>query len=145
MLDTPKHGWSVITIGNWSDRCSYLTDVPFQLLKAMECSCRECKPISVRFDAEGWEYIIVFDWFCTHIISEKSNEDGFDYFSIDINRDELAKELIIDIRKNINKWAIWTDYGNMSEDEISERKKDLLVLCDILEKRLPSNIIYEKE
>lgn len=148
MLATPKHGWSNITIGNWSDRCSYLTDVPFQLLEAMECSCREHKPVSVSFDAEGWEYIITFDWFYTHIISGKSEEDSFSYFSIDINRDELAKELISDIRKDIDGWSTWLDYGDMSEDEISERKKDLLILCDIVEKRLPSDdyeLVYVKE
>ena len=34
MLDTPKLGWSKIHIGTWSDRCSYLDDVPMKLLEA---------------------------------------------------------------------------------------------------------------
>ena len=34
MLDAPKLGWSKIHIGAWSDRCSYLDDVPMKLLEA---------------------------------------------------------------------------------------------------------------
>lgn len=61
MLKEPKHGWSQITIGNWSDRCSYLDDVPFLLLEGMEGVCRTGNPVVAKFDAEGWEYLIVFD------------------------------------------------------------------------------------
>ena len=148
MLSTPNHGWSNITIGNWSDRCSYLDDVPFLLLEALEQSCREHKPVSAKFDAEGWDYIITFDWWHTHVISEKFDEDGYAYFSIDVNRDDLARELIADIRRDIDGWSSWFCYRNMTEDYILERKKDLLALCDVVEKRLPSDdlkIVYVSE
>ena len=151
MLSKPKGGWSDITIGNWSDRCSYVDDIPFNLLKAMEQSCREHKPVSVNVDAEGYEYIIIFDWFHTHIILENIDEEDksdFKYFSIRIDRDKLAKELISDIRRDIDGWSNWLSYHDMSEDEISERKKDLLVLCEVIENRLPSDdyeLIYVKK
>ena len=134
MLSRPIIGWSKITIGNWSDRCSYIDDVPFMLLEAMEESCRINKPVSVRIDAEGWDYIIVFDQFTTHIISEIT--DDYTYYSVDIDRDELARELISDIRRDIDEWCEWFCYYYLTEDYISERKKDLLVLCDIVEKRI---------
>ena len=38
MLDTPKLGWSKIHIWTWSDRCSYLDDVPMKLLEAFFCT-----------------------------------------------------------------------------------------------------------
>ena len=145
MLSKPKHGWSKITIGNWSDRCSYLDDVPFMLLNSLEQSCRMHKPVSVKFDAEGYEYIIIFDWFETHIISDK--EDDYTHTVVSIDRDELAKELISDILNNLPDWASWY-YCRMTEDQIEERKKDLTVLCEILERRLPSDdfkIVYKKE
>ena len=63
MLSTPKYGWSTITIGNWSDRCSYIDDVPFMLLSAVDEVIRTRTTYSVKFDAEGYEYIIVFDEF----------------------------------------------------------------------------------
>ena len=134
MLSRPIVGWSKITIGNWSDRCSYIDDVPFMLLEAMEESCRINKPVSVSIDAEGWDYIIVFDQFTTHIISEIT--DDYTYYSVDIDRDELAKELVSDIRRDIDGWCEWFCYHELTEDYISERKKDLLTLCDIVEKRI---------
>lgn len=139
MLSKPKHGWSEITIGDWSDRCSYIDDVPFMLLEAMEESCRVNKPVAIKFDAEGWDYIIVFDQFETHIISTAPHslkaQDSYSYYTIEVDRDELAKELIADTRRDIDEWCGFY-YEDETEDFISERKKDLLVLCDVLEKRL---------
>ena len=51
-------------------------------------------------------------------------------------RDELARELISDIRRDIDEWCEWFCYYHLTEDYISERKKDLLVLCDVVEKRI---------
>ena len=133
MLDTPKHGWSQITIGDWSDRCSYMNDVPSLLLDAIESICRTYHPAAVTLDAEGWEYILVFDSFATHIISDNC-DDGYIYTSIDISLAELARELIDDIRRDIDGWAEWAIHP--SDDEIGERKKDLLAYCDGLEKRI---------
>src|SRR5574344_1231695 len=107
MLSEPKYGWANISIGDWTDRCSYLTDVPFQLLEAMNESCKKHKPVAVEFDAEGWEYIIIFDWFKTHIITEN---DNFELKTIEVNRDNLAKELVDDILRNIDEWSSWNDY-----------------------------------
>lgn len=132
MLSKPVHGWSEIIIGDWSDRCSYIDDVPFMLLEAMEESCRVNKPVAVKFDAEGWWYLIVFDDFWTYIIEEV---DESRLYVVEINRTEIAKELIADIRRDIDDWTHWLCYDD-TEDYLSERKKDLLVLCDVVEKRL---------
>jgi len=132
MLSKPEFGWSRITIGDWSDRCSYIDDVPFMLLEAMEESCRCNKPVSVKFDAEGWWYLIIFDDFWTYIIEEA---DETKLYRIEIDRDELAKELIADIRKYIDYWTEWDGYCE-NADYIEERKKDILILCDVVEKRL---------
>lgn len=146
MFSKPKNGWCTITIGEWSDRCSYLDDVPFMVLEGLEESCRTHKPVAAKFDAEGWEYIIVFDWLETHIISDIGGK--YELVTVDVNRDELALQAISDIRRDIDGWASWLSYSTMSDDEKEERKKDLLVLCDILSKRLPSDdykLVYAKE
>lgn len=134
MLDTPRHGWSTIKIGGWSDRCSYLDDVPFMLPKALEEACRTGRPVSVKFDAEGYEYIIVFDEYEAHIITE--TDTGHELKTIETTPRALERELIADIRKDISGWSSWPDYGDMSDDELQERTKDLSMLCDILEKRI---------
>lgn len=132
MLATPKHGWSQITIGDWSERCSYLDDVPYMLFEAIEAVCRTHCPSAVKFDAEGWEYILVFDDYTIYVISDKC-DDGYIYTSIDVKVSDIAKELIEDVRRDIDSWALWA--FNPSDDEVAERRKDLLVFCDILEKR----------
>lgn len=133
MLKEPKHGWSQITIGNWSDRCSYLDDVPYLLLEGVEEVCRTGHPVAAKFDAEGWEYLIVFDVYETHIITE--TDSGYFLTTETVQIKSLAEELVADIRRDLKAWSRWTNYGDMSEDEMSEREKDLAVLCDILEKR----------
>ena len=134
MLSTTKHGWSNISIGNWSERCSYLDDVPFVLLRALEKICRTRTAEAVKFDAEGYEYIVVFDNNDVHIISNHS-EQGYIYTSIVANIHDLAKELVSDIRKDIDFWSNWNDYGSMGAEEMAERKQGLIILCDSLEKR----------
>ena len=133
MLTKPEHGWSCIKIGNWNERCSYLDDVPYLLLDAMESACRTWTPHCVKLDAEGWEYIIVFDMYETHIISDNCDK-WFVYTSVECDLNKLSLEMIEDIRNNINSWAAWVP--NQSDDEVNERKKDLSAFCDVFERRI---------
>lgn len=134
MLDTPRHGWSTVKIGGWSEKCSYLEDVPFLLLESLEKACRTGNPAAAKFDAEGYDYIIVFDEHETHIITE--TDTGYELKTVETTPGELARELVADIRNDISGWSRWLDYGDMSDDELQERTKDLSVLCDILERRI---------
>ena len=103
MLSKPRSGWSTITIGEWSDRCSYLTDVPYDLANALLAGTRDHKTTAVSFDAEGWEYTIVFEWLHTHIITNKDNK--YKLYSFGIGRDQMAAEFIADIRENLDDWV----------------------------------------
>ena len=135
MLKTPKYGWSEITIGNWSDRCNCHDDVPYRLLEAVDYTNRTQRSSSVKFDAEGYMYIIVFDMCETHIIC---NNDDFNcnwqYTTIDISIKDIIRELIVDIRNNINAWSEWG--FDISDYEAEERKLDLDAWCKVIEKRL---------
>lgn len=133
MLATPEFGWSEITIGDWHDRCSYVDDVPYMLLEAVDIVNRTGRPHCVKFDAEGWEYIIVFNIYETHII-HCNFEGEYHYYTIEIRLKDLTIELLSDIRKDLDLWAGWS--FSASEDEICERKKDLAAWCDVIEKRL---------
>lgn len=134
MLKTPKHGWSEITIGSWHDRCSDVSDdVPYKLLEAVDYTNRTSNISSVKFDAEGWEYIIIFDTSEVHIITNDFNY-GWKYTTIEICLKNLTKDLIADIRKDLEAWSKW-GYGR-SEEEIAERKLDLQAWCNVIEKRL---------
>ena len=62
MFSVPKHGWVEISIGNWSDRSSYLTDPHLDILDAFITLYSTYNPGAVYCDAEGWEYIIVISF-----------------------------------------------------------------------------------
>lgn len=133
MLAMPEYGWSKITIGDWYDRCSYLNDVPYELLEAVDVVIRTGKPHCVKFDAEGWYYTIVFDMYETHII-DCDSRGKFHCYTVEVRVKDLAMELLSDIRKDLDLWANWLVPD--SEEETSERKKDLAAWCDVIEKRL---------
>lgn len=128
MLDRPHHGWSNITIGAWTDRCSYLDDVPFMLLRTISEFQTTKRPTSVKFDAEGYEYILVFDYSVVHIITE--TDDGYELSSQEVSYPSLIRELVGDIQGEIDGWTGWMSYENQ---DFQERKERLLTACEELE------------
>ena len=133
MLSTPQYGWSEITIGNWHDRCSYLDDVPFMLIETLDATINTGRPHCAKFDAEGYEYIIVFDVYATHIIHDDFDDEYY-YYTVEINIRDLAMELLSDIRKDLDSWTNWMLSG--SEEENCWRKKKLAARCDAFERKL---------
>lgn len=128
MLAKPHAGWSEITIGNWSDRCSYLDDVPTLLLDAMTNLLKNPnKPQLVEFDAEGYEYTILFKSYEVFIITEK---DETILTQIYLGRDDpitirrLARELANDIMSSLNDWAKW-GYEDYEAAWLKKRYKTL--------------------
>lgn len=160
MITKPEYGWSRIEINDgtktWGDCLSYLDDAPFDLLHAMIESCKEHKPVAVRFDAEGHEYIIVFEWLATYIIYQDTRtfrvidpdmEPTNSFVALNVKRDDLATQLIADVRANVEDWASFYCDVSIDKDEITsehmallkERKQELLKLCSELESLIPSD------
>ena len=132
-LETPRHGWSELHMGTWSDRLSYLDDPAFDLLWAVERALRTHRPSAVEFDAEEHGYIIVFDWCDQFIIAD----DGtFTLTHVDIKLEEVAAGLVRDIRKDLDLWAAFPAGAEDSQSELEDRKIDLGILLSVVEKRL---------
>ena len=129
MLDTPKHGWSNISIGSWHDRCSYLDDMPVVLLNALRRFLTAKLPVAAKFDAEGYEYILVFDFGVVHIISDDEDGDKYQLSSQEVSIPALAKELVEDIRRDIDAWADWQNYEVQTKEALARRKQLLVDLC----------------
>lgn len=128
MLSIPKHGWVDISVDNWTDRASYLSDVPNDILDALIQHFKTSKPTIASFDAEGWDYYIIFTAYNTFIIESK---DNFDFISTDVPSEQIAKEIIKDISEHIDEWAQWnfdatTPAVIKKEREILEKKIDKL-------------------
>lgn len=132
MLSIPKHGWVNLSIGDWEDRASYLTDVPNDLLDALIEKLNNWKPVCVSFDAEGWEYILVIDSFTVHVIE---SEDEHKLYSFDISAKELAEEVYKDISENLNAWS-WWDYATDTEEQRLKEEENLKKKLKALRKAL---------
>lgn len=132
-LKTPRHGWSELHMGTWSDRLSYLDDPAFDLLWAIERALRTKQPSAVKFDAEGYEYIIVFDCCDQFVITD---DDPFTLAHIDMKLEDVAAALVRDIRKDLDLWAAFPAGAEGSQSELEDRKIDLGILLSVVEKRL---------
>lgn len=121
MLSKPVHGWTDITIGDWKDRASYLTSVPCDMLDKVADILEYRLPTCVYCDAEGWEYIIVFEHFETFIIHQ---EEKNVLISIDIKIEDIAKELLKDIKDYFEDWVVWEpDCGKHNIEKYREELK----------------------
>lgn len=104
MLSKPVNGWTDITIGDWTQRASYLTNPAIDILKSI-CEVLKTKgPSTCFFDAEGWNYYILFDSDETYAIVDKDNIYTAK-FDIDIKK--IAAEVKDDIKNNIGVWMKW--------------------------------------
>lgn len=131
MLSRPESGWCDITIGDFCSRASYLTNVPMDILKALNGTGTPC----VCFDAEGWEFYIIFDWCETLIIGYgdpfgQSDEYCVKHFSI--TKEEIARQVYYDISENLDEWARWEPSTRVEDkDEVCLNR---IVLENELEK-----------
>lgn len=140
MLAKPNAGWSEITIGNWSDRCSYLDDVPILLLDTMIRLLKNPnKPQLIEFDAEGYGYIILFKSHEAFVITEKDTTELTQIYlghgdPITVRR--LARELAKDIRTELDGWTRWgyEDYDikdlAMRRQTLNNKARELIRLAD---------------
>ena len=104
MLTKPDCGWTTVTLGNFTDRASYLTNVPDELLHALIYGIETYNPASVQFDAEGWDYTITFRPLETYIVRIKEEPE---LFVIDAGIYEIAREVLTDIERDLDAWMEW--------------------------------------
>lgn len=137
MLEKPYVGWTNIKIKNWSDRASYLTDIHLDFLNSLINSYKNYTVASVKYDAEGWEGIIVIDDYSTYIIKYEDESYVPYVLEIEISKDDVSRELIKDIEDNLDEWSEWSVHGIDTEKrnkEIKENKKMILKLISELKK-----------
>jgi hypothetical protein len=122
MLSKPSGGWTDISICDFKNRASYLTDVPFELADAFIHAKKSYQPACVRFDAEGWDYILIADCNEAHIIFRDECPVILNY---DVTRNILANELIDDLENYSHDWIEWESYHDLTLQEEKYRTKQL--------------------
>lgn len=138
MLSKPKFGWTTINIGEWSDRASYLSDIHLDLLSALIDSyvTSSYRPACVQYDAEGWEGIIIIDDYFTYIILDDTGENDkknkSKVITFEIDKDDLAKELIKDIEENLEEWSLWD--VDLYDDKLNQQEENKKIIQNLLNK-----------
>ena len=136
MLENPKHGWVNIHLGDFCDRASYLTDVIDDILEALIHVLDTGMPSAVYFDAEGWEWYIVFTWYETFIIDYpyrtdeeymNSVDDKPELTVIDRRCEDIAKEVLNDFKKDYGEWMHWLPFRSykLREKELNLKAEKL--------------------
>ena len=100
------------------------------LLETIIKSYEEPTIQSVEFDAEGYEWKLVFDGEKVTIIPEK---DETEITNLDVSKKDIAKGIIDDIRHDVRDWVNFV-YWDLDEAAQKEREDELLTLCKQLEK-----------
>lgn len=114
MFSKPRYGWSDVFIGDFKGRCSYLTDVPVDILNAFINAIKYDLPASVFFEEEGSEFTLVSSRYNTYIISDREETK---LYQSEISIFELAKEVISDIETNLDEWIDWMNYQDYDSKE----------------------------
>lgn len=102
MISNPKHGWSNFDLKVFHGTPSYLTDVPVDLLNAF-IQYHTTGTGVAWFDEEGTWFTLVISPYSLFVIEEK-DEPVLHNFS-EINIDNLEKEVIEDIEKDLIGWS----------------------------------------
>lgn len=123
MISNPKYGWCDFKIKDFKGVCSYLTDVPKDLLDAFISYFTHGTGIA-WIDEEGSEFTLVLNPYSFFIISERDKVNLINLS--DVKDIDLAKELIADIEENIDSYSkFWCVIQQNNLEAILEHKKEI--------------------
>jgi len=118
MFTKPQDGWTHLNFENFSERASYLTDVPNDCLDAFIYALQTNNPAVVYFDAEGYDYHLISSYYRSYIIRDKE-DNKVNIHVIEKGIIELAKELVSDIEKDFDDWLNWECYDDGEYAEVN--------------------------
>ena len=103
MISNPKNGWCNFDLKSFHGTPSYLTNVPIDLLDAF-IQYHSTGTGIAWFDEEGTMFTLVITPYSLFIIEEKDKPILHDFSNM-IEIENLEKELISDIEKNLTEWS----------------------------------------
>ena len=112
MISNPEYGWCDFDLKSFHGSPSYLTDVPVDLLNTF-IQYHSTGTGIAWFDEEGTELTLVITPYSLFIIEEKDEPVLHDFSEMNI--DNLEKELIEDIEKDLIGWAEFITTGDIDE------------------------------
>lgn len=134
MFSAPEYGWVNITLGDFTSRASYLTDIPLDLLNALISAYKHGTMPAVDFDAEGWGFTAVASMYSQKVYIILDKEEVPELFTVDMAMKEFADEVNEDITTYLHEWTLftWNDYDVSDTEEYSLRRAEIWSkLCEL--------------
>lgn len=132
MISNPKAGWCDFKLRTFEGSPSYLTDVPVDLLTAF--IDYHTKGYGMCwFDEEGTEFTLVITPYSLFIIEEKDEPILHDFSEMKI--ENLEKELIEDIEKDLNNWVKEFTVLDDDQEELLQHRNEIRQKIAILKER----------
>ena len=140
MLSNPRAGWCDFELGDLKVQASYMTDIPFDWLRACLNGLKYVIPASFYLDEEGSECLITSDWDVTYIIRRHSGKT--ELIQPNVSLRQFAEMLLADIRKDFESWVCWCSF-QLSEEQYARRKAMLTELLAETEKQLETYMTHD--
>ena len=132
LISNPINGWCNFDIVNFHGTPSYLTDVPVDILNAF-IQYHKTGMGMAWFNEEGTEFTLVLTPYSFFVIEERDEPKLYDFsFKVDIKN--LEKDLLHELKNNIDEWAKFFSYVDDSavKKHKNEINKKILELEEIL-------------
>lgn len=137
MLSKPQHGWTEITIGDFTGHGSYIQDLPVMFLEAFLRALHWGTETEITINEEGSSFT-VRSLHTTEIAVHREREESF-FFDTGVR--ELAQSLLFDLEHDRPEWLKWPpECRRMNEKELrsfcADRNAHLNRLINELKKYL---------
>lgn len=133
MLSLVGSGWAKIQYRDFTGYCSYLTEVPVDILNGCidYLDARYCGTSSIFFDEEGSEFTLMIGRTKSVIIAERETTE---IYVVDMDYQTLMSQLISDIETvGVGKWA---KEFSFDVEDVSEMETTISVLLETLKETL---------
>ena len=104
-----KNGWADLTIGDFYCPCSYIQNVPMEILRAYK-EFKDNGHCIINLDSEGYEHEIIITDLGVHVITYRNSIYYCNLtkkFNTNTKKLTLLKDLVNDIINNVDEWAKW--------------------------------------
>lgn len=143
MFENIYAGWATLKLDDFSESVSYLTNIPSVTMSQIARGLKGYAPVSIYYDCEGYDFILVVDNYNSYIILNKSEKP--ELFSFEYSLENIATMVYNDISNNFKAWIEFDTEYMGDKSSFDKCKSRLLKIYKTFSKILISNKILNKE